>query len=462
MFSRRPGFRFNRGRISAQSGGGILPLGDSITVGLGSSSPWHFLVDAISSGAGQVFPRTVGEDIKSTSHHHGATGAEIAEIEQNWSTGGARGIVRSGQSYSPRGVVSMFGTNDVDEATPAAMLIDADSLLDAVFADRPTMPHFVMSIPHRIDDPEGTPVDWQTECEAYNYTESGGGLKALVEAIGNGYWVDIYPCLVQPDDFHTDGVHPNTDGYTRIARMVYRCVAEYNGLGLWNPLRASVQPAFYATLGGHKSYSATSVTNRGSLGGTFSNGSAPLVQTANTWEGDGTAKSLDSSLAASAWRFLHEGPVTLAGWGHVDVAGTFMATGGTAAGASGLWIRTTGGIMQVRMANATTTAIVAPGSTPSWIDAPQSFIWRFDPGRSPSGSLYISGTEYYSDSPSITPFAGDPEGTLRLGRRVSGGDYVDGKLGGLVAYNSWLSGDDFTNLDAFVQLAADAMPGSAV
>jgi hypothetical protein len=312
------------------------------------------------------------------------------------------------------------------------------------------MPLYVLSLIPRTDD------TYDTQIQAFNYTESSGGLKALVDAQSTCRWVDVYPIIVTPDDLN-DGIHPDDSGYDRLATHIYWCMAANGDIG-WNP--GSLSPLTWVSLA-IPGYTATAAPNQGTLGGSFTHGTIPATQTANCWDFDNN-DLMDFSGAASAHNCLHDG--TGSTWwmafnkstsGETD---TLISTSTAGDANVGMYARGNGSdTLDLKFGNGTLATALTIGTS---ILGTHYIVVRYDEGQSGDTlSVRLDGVEIYGDSPSISPVATDADGVLRYGSIQGGSARFEGQIAepGVVA--SWLSGADLTNLENYLSAVAGGMIG---
>ena len=196
----------------------IMPMGDSITNGVGATGGYRLelkdlmvpeghsfdYVGAISTGPFEIEDR----------QHEGRNGWKIDETA----------AIAHAQvtTYRPDVVMLMIGTNDITTDTALGTAPDRlGSLLDTIFAAAPNASVVVGSIP-----PLANAAD-EAEAQTYN-AALPDVVQARVTAGKKAYFVDVHAALTVGD--LVDGVHPNADGYLKIARA-------------WLPTLRSILPA---------------------------------------------------------------------------------------------------------------------------------------------------------------------------------------------------------------------------
>jgi lysophospholipase L1-like esterase len=185
----------------------IMPLGDSITRGHGSSTWNGYRYDLGQRLAGVgLNPNFVGpwrDGTMGDDNHAGTSGARIDQISVQ--------IPQLLADYQPEVVLLMLGTNDIGQRYE---LDTAVARLQAIiYRIRPagnpgSVRVFVASVP-QFRDAENDPY-----VDAYNNT-----VHTMVDALGSSY-VSYVPQEIVGDDPALelyDHVHPNNCGYARIS-----------------------------------------------------------------------------------------------------------------------------------------------------------------------------------------------------------------------------------------------------
>ena len=191
----------------------IMPLGDSITYGLGSAALGSYRadlyrrlvaagVDADFVGSQQSGPAGVDRDNEG---HPGWRIAQIAEQIDGWLA-----------TYQPDVVLLHIGTNDMrsdEKAVGAPQRLAA--LIARIQSDRPDAQVFVARIVGAKDQHyHGV---YQRRIDAYNRAVPG-----VVAAAGPGVHLVDQSTVDSTDDFDT--LHPNEFGYARMAARWYRAL----------------------------------------------------------------------------------------------------------------------------------------------------------------------------------------------------------------------------------------------
>jgi lysophospholipase L1-like esterase len=200
----------------AESNGGvrIMPLGDSITDGFNVPGGYRinlwqqlaaggYTADFVGSGFNG--PAGLGDH-----DHEGHSGWRIDQLDAN--------IVTWLRNTNPRTVLLHIGTNDMnqnyDVASAPARL---SALIDKIRANAPGVELFVAQI-----TPETNPT-LEARVQAYN-----AALPAIVAGKGpRTHLVDMHSPLTTAD--LADGVHPNANGYNKMATVWYNALRSVPG-----------------------------------------------------------------------------------------------------------------------------------------------------------------------------------------------------------------------------------------
>ncbi len=193
----------------------IMPLGDSITYGTGAEGGYRsrlwaeFLVEnRVVDFVGSQSYGPVGTD----PDHEGHPGKTIQFLREN--------IVNWLGSSDPDVILLMIGTNDIlyPEAHDFAQApYRIGALIDQITLNAPDTILLVASVP-----PLGDPLR----------NEQAMGFNAEIEAAVNRYanrgrsvyFVDMSEALTPAD--LGDGIHPNADGYDRVAQTWHGAILE--------------------------------------------------------------------------------------------------------------------------------------------------------------------------------------------------------------------------------------------
>ena len=198
-----------------------MPLGDSITYGLGSSDfggyrsrLFHLALvnhQAITFVGGRRDGPATVDGVPFPMDHEGSSGYHIADIAGL----AAQQVAR----YTPRIVLLMIGTNDMDrsdnvDTAPARL----GKLMDLIIQTAPTALLVVGTVTPARDGP--------TEARVITFNAAIPGMVASrAQAGAHITMVDTFAALATDPNFATtqlgDYVHPNNSGYDLIARAWY-------------------------------------------------------------------------------------------------------------------------------------------------------------------------------------------------------------------------------------------------
>jgi len=209
----------------------ILPVGDSITQGVGSSTggsyraPLFHLANAKGQaitfvGANMDGPATV-DNLPFPRANSGYSGFNIDM------TAGRQGVSQFFPAhittYKPHIVLLMIGTNDVDTGvTDASMRLGAlmDTMLNAD-------PKLVLVVAQIVPQQRATPDTKNMQIQAYN-AAIPALVKARVDAGKHVKLVDMHGAFTARADFSTaylvDQLHPNDAGYQVMADTWYAAI----------------------------------------------------------------------------------------------------------------------------------------------------------------------------------------------------------------------------------------------
>jgi len=211
--------------------GEILPLGDSITDGLGGTGGGyrdrlHLLLNNAGDSfnlVGSATDNATAALLASDQHYHeGHSGYRIDQIEGNltgivssapaqdtnngghWFDGG---IAVGRAPVFPDLILLHIGTNDATQGrSPAQMQTSLQSLLTKIRVTRPNAQVIVASLIRRTDNAN-------LEATQVSYNSAIPGIVAAQGA--NFHFLDMHSVLV-PSDL-VDGLHPNQTGYNKMA-----------------------------------------------------------------------------------------------------------------------------------------------------------------------------------------------------------------------------------------------------
>jgi lysophospholipase L1-like esterase len=206
-----------------------MPLGDSITDGVGSSGGgyrvnlFHRALDAGLNltfvGSGANGPAMV-DGVAFPQEHEGHSGYTI-------DTGGGREgitplIVQAMTDHTPDIILLMIGTNDVDiQLDLANAPARLGTLIDLIFTTKPDVMLVLAQIVPTTDDTENMRV------QTYN-----AAMSALVSTrVAQGkriVLVDMYGAFTANAGYKaaymSDGLHPNDDGYVVMASVWFPAI----------------------------------------------------------------------------------------------------------------------------------------------------------------------------------------------------------------------------------------------
>jgi lysophospholipase L1-like esterase len=212
----------------AKSGPTILPLGDSITDGYSTPGGYRIkLYQDFGSNVQFMGSESNGPSNLPDKHNEGHSGYRIDQIDGDlnglvssspapdtnnggyWLTGG-NGTGRG--AIDPQYVLLHIGTNDASQgATPALMESRLTQLLTDLKTDLPGSQVIVASLIPRTDSSADELVEEQ-------YNEA---MPSLVAEMGaNFHFLDMHD-VINPNTDLADGVHPNIEGYNKMADAWY-------------------------------------------------------------------------------------------------------------------------------------------------------------------------------------------------------------------------------------------------
>ncbi len=240
------------GPASAESNGGtrVMPLGDSITDGVGVSGGggyrvglWQrlaqngYTTDFV--GSGYNGPASLWDH-----DHEGHSGWRIDQLDAN--------VVGWLRTYTPRTVLLHIGTNDITQNrdlgnAPARLA----ALVDKITSTSPQTEVFVATL---------IPVSFaDSQVRAYN-AAIPGIVSSRAAAGLRVHLVDMYRALTTAD--LADGVHPNATGYDKMAATWFAALRAVPGsLGVPTGGSGSVDTSAWYTLVNRNSGKAIDVYN---------------------------------------------------------------------------------------------------------------------------------------------------------------------------------------------------------
>lgn len=198
----------------------IMPLGDSITQGVGGSSPLHGFRDILASfldgeGVPYDFVGTLADGEGFDPEHQGVPGARAAQIASD--IGGYLA------STNPDMVLIHIGTNDITNGQqPASILNNMASIVDAIHGHNGAAKILLSGLIPRFDSANRDNL-------TRDFNDLIGGLvNQKWEAGYNIRIVDHYGAFTDNSDWQAeymkDPVHPNDDGYRQMAKTYFAAV----------------------------------------------------------------------------------------------------------------------------------------------------------------------------------------------------------------------------------------------
>lgn len=208
----------------------ILPLGDSITWGVGDepNGGYRGPLFALAAAAGQKIsftgslsngPTTVaGQTFSKKNEGHSGWGISTVTTYSGGNAGIATLIptpaFASASGGVPHIILLMIGTNDSTESTSAEMTTRLSALMDKIIAGAPNALLVVAKI---------TPLSWASTIAAYN--NSIPGLVQTRVAAGKHVAVaDMNTGFNTSSMFSSDNTHPNATGYKFMADRWYSVI----------------------------------------------------------------------------------------------------------------------------------------------------------------------------------------------------------------------------------------------
>jgi len=197
----------------------IMPLGNSITRGMGGDAPYDGyrkeLYQLLNNGGWEFdFVGSMSDGTFSDPEHEGHGGWKAQDIDAN--------ISDWMSTYNPNIVLLHIGTNDISAEEPNSQTInEIESILDKIFAYNSTATMFLCKLIPRLEQPG----------EEHIRTEE---LNVLIEQLYtekkqeegyNIYLVDQNSAFKANENWRTeymiDNVHPNSEGYSVIANTYF-------------------------------------------------------------------------------------------------------------------------------------------------------------------------------------------------------------------------------------------------
>ena len=189
----------------------IMPLGDSITYGIGAAGSyrtqlWKWLVND-GDRINFVGSMSSGSSDLGDSDHEGHIGWEIGQVDGN--------VISWITAYKPEIVLLHIGSNDIDHGVPAdVMVARLSSLVNHIFVAKPTT-YLIRSTLIPIN--RGDQATWH----AFNAAIPG----IVAQYRSQGYKiVAVNMSNALTGDDLVDGIHPNKSGYNKMAGLWYPVV----------------------------------------------------------------------------------------------------------------------------------------------------------------------------------------------------------------------------------------------
>ncbi|MEU1439266.1 FG-GAP-like repeat-containing protein [Streptomyces sp. NPDC005786] len=202
----------------------ILPFGDSITFGAGSTTAAY---------RGPLWDELRQQENTTVSYvgsqHYGNIPDDDNEGHPNWKINDLIGITDSVMdTYEPNVVLLHIGTNDMNEAVdPAGAPDRLGSLMDRIFAKQPDVTLIVSTLV-----PSYAP---QTDQRIAAFNESLPQEVYERRSQGKRVWlVDNFTALNDGDNL-ADLLHPNDNGYRKMGHVFYEGIEAAEGAGWISP-----------------------------------------------------------------------------------------------------------------------------------------------------------------------------------------------------------------------------------
>jgi lysophospholipase L1-like esterase len=196
----------------------VMPLGDSITAGIGSSTGLGYrppLRQLVAKDA--LWMDFVGTQSAPDGHHEGHPGWAMPELRASIDEFLSKSVDGPGKPARPHVVLLMIGTNDTINRDPAGLPRAPSRLDDLVYRITTDAPGTLVVVAQIV--PTRTAAVDSGKVVPFN-----AEVPALVErraAIGEHVvYVDMHAALDVATDFNDD-VHPNDSGYRKMAAVWY-------------------------------------------------------------------------------------------------------------------------------------------------------------------------------------------------------------------------------------------------
>ncbi|MEU6488604.1 FG-GAP-like repeat-containing protein [Streptomyces sp. NPDC046887] len=203
----------------------ILPFGDSITFGAGSSTSAYRgpLYDELRRNQTHTEVSYVG------SQHYGSVPDNDNEGHPGWQIDQLSGIADSVMdTYKPNVVLLHIGTNDMNEnVDPAGAPARLGALMDRIFAKQPDVSLIVSTLV-----PSANPT---TEGRIFYFNQSIPRLVGDRRDQGRKIWmVDGWKALSPSSDL-ADFLHPNDEGYRKLGHAFHQGIESIEWAGWVDP-----------------------------------------------------------------------------------------------------------------------------------------------------------------------------------------------------------------------------------
>lgn len=203
------------------SGQTTMPLGDSITFGVGQTNSdayrYQLYLDllAASQTIQYVGSLTSGTDLPAgQQHNEGHGGFLISDI-----AAGVDGWIAAQPGMTR--VILLIGTNNAANFTTISTIgAQYASLLDQIHTDCPGCIIYDCSIPPQTNVTSNPLYTVILKMNAVNKS-------ACLHRQSFCRYIDVYPLLTWPGDFNVDGIHPNDAGYVKIGNGIYNGISSY-------------------------------------------------------------------------------------------------------------------------------------------------------------------------------------------------------------------------------------------
>ena len=236
----------------------IMPVGDSITDGVGDTGGYRKYLDYTLKQKGISFDMVGpngqqsasftynGQNVSYDGNHAGYSGYQIKEIpdwgRQQGNTGSLYNALKDNnviKKYSPDIILLIIGTNDMTaNRSMSACASDLHDLVDYMLADMPSggavfmgsIPEFTMygGTPEKVASYNST-----VKQVADEYEKAGKNVK----------FYDVHGCLNGMSDVGNDNLHPNSGGYEKIGKFWAEQIENYlSGTGPSDPPDTPTDP----------------------------------------------------------------------------------------------------------------------------------------------------------------------------------------------------------------------------